>query len=64
MERLVVKGQDGVSSIVATRRCWQFVTRGGQRVSVSACLFDAMSTLICAGWVPQDRVFGASFTAV
>ena len=32
-------------------------------VSGSACLFDAWSRLICAGWLPQDRVFGGSFAA-
>ena len=30
----------------------------GQRVVV-----DAWSRLICAGWVPQDRVFGGNGTA-
>ena len=30
----------------------------GQRVGV-----DAWSRLICAGWVPQDRVFGGNVLA-
>jgi hypothetical protein len=34
------------------------VSRFGQRVVV-----DAWSRLICAGWVPQDRVFGGNGTA-
>ena len=33
----------------------------GARLSVS--LYDALSRLTCAGWLPQDRVFGWSVTA-
>ena len=32
----------------------------GARVEVSVSLHDAWSRLICAGWLPQDRVFGWS----
>jgi len=32
--------------------------RGGLRSGVSVLLHDALSRLICAGWLPQDRVFG------
>jgi hypothetical protein len=33
------------------------------RAGVSVSLHDASSRLICAGWLPQDRVFGWSVTA-
>jgi hypothetical protein len=32
--------------------------RGGIEVGVSVSFRDAWSRLICAGWLPQDRVFG------
>jgi hypothetical protein len=32
--------------------------RGGIEVEVSVSFRDAWSRLICAGWLPQDRVFG------
>jgi hypothetical protein len=42
--------------------CTAVVTVGvWSRVSVS--FNDASSRLICAGWLPQDRVFGWSVTA-
>ena len=33
-------------------------TVGGSEVEVSVSFRDAWSRLICAGWLPQDRVFG------
>ena len=33
--------------------------RGGE-AEVSVSLHDAWSRLICAGWLPQDRLFGWS----
>lgn len=33
-------------------------TVGGSMVEVSVSFRDAWSRLICAGWLPQDRVFG------
>jgi len=38
------------------------VTRGGQRPG-QRVVVDAWSRLICAGWVPQDRVFGGNGAA-
>ena len=32
--------------------------RGGIEVEVSVSFRDAWSRLKCAGWLPQDRVFG------
>src|SRR5882757_2617089 len=32
--------------------------RGGIEVEVGVSFRDAWSRLICAGWLPQDRVFG------
>ena len=32
----------------------------GPGAGVSVSLHDAWSRLICAGWLPQDRVFGWS----
>jgi len=32
--------------------------REGIRVKVSVSFHDAWSRLTCAGWLPQDRVFG------
>ena len=48
-----VRGQGGGS------RCGPWESAG--RVSVSLC--DAWSRLICAGWLPQGRVFGWSVSA-
>ena len=38
--------------------------RGGIEVEVSVSFGDAWSRLICAGWLPQDRVFGWSVARV
>jgi hypothetical protein len=38
--------------------------RGGIEVEVSVSFRDAWSRLICAGWLPQDRVFGWSVARV
>ena len=43
--------------------CGGAVKRGGNRraqVEVSVSLHDAWSRLICAGWLPQDHLFGWS----
>jgi hypothetical protein len=36
----------------------------GVEAEVSVSLRDAWSRLICAGWLPQDRVFGWSVARV
>jgi hypothetical protein len=36
----------------------------GPRVGVSVSLHDAWSRLICAGWLPQDHLFGWSVARV
>jgi hypothetical protein len=36
----------------------------GIEAEVSVSFRDAWSRLICAGWLPQDRVFGWSVTRV
>ena len=36
----------------------------GVEAEVSVSLHDAWSRLICAGWLPQDRVFGWSVARV
>jgi hypothetical protein len=36
----------------------------GVEAEVSVSLDDAWSRLICAGWLPQDRVFGWSVARV
>jgi hypothetical protein len=38
--------------------------RGGIEVEVSVSFRDAWSRLKCAGWLPQDRVFGWSVARV
>ena len=43
-----VAGEEGVVGTV------------GVQVGVSVSLCDAWSRLICAGWLPQDHVFGWS----
>ena len=50
-----------------TSRCARCVGMGkdrGVEAEVSVSLDDAWSRLICAGWLPQDRVFGWSVARV
>jgi hypothetical protein len=53
--------------LTAVRTTSWFAAYGGlevrpwrSRSEVSVSLHDAWSRLICAGWLPQDRVFGWS----
>jgi hypothetical protein len=44
--------------------CGEWGRTVGSRSRVSVSLHDAWSRLICAGWLPQDRVFGWSVARV
>jgi hypothetical protein len=51
-------GEDDVSVLRAMGETGIGEDRGGIEVEVSVSFRDAWSRLICAGWLPQDRVFG------
>jgi hypothetical protein len=60
----------GGSALTPVRTTSPFGVRGregkdrGVEAEVSVSLRDAWSRLICAGWLPQDRVFGWSVARV
>jgi len=51
-------GEDDVILLRAMGETGIGQDRGGIEVEVSVSFRDAWSRLICAGWLPQDRVFG------
>ena len=56
MEDVLVKGQGEAVSmtvVVDTASVTGYGGGGGERVGI-----DALSSLICAGWLPQDGRFG------
>jgi hypothetical protein len=53
----------GEDDVTLVRRAGKGKDRGVE-AEVSVSLRDAWSRLICAGWLPQDRVFGWSVARV
>jgi hypothetical protein len=53
------EGEAAAGTVAAGRRFVdQMSSQGVERVDV-----DALSSLICAGWLPQDRTFESELTA-